>query len=188
MPVPQKTLRVLPNPYCHLDEYGRPCGACPMEVNERAPARSYVGATLKAKETRAAKTAPMRSASGEVKMMMTDAAEHEVWFEFGTDVVTVENTAYYRLAIQNGEILAADQATAKAAGLGGDTFVDPLRLLDELKANAIARYTADHGESPEATEKHSMRPMKKVAAAESADVSSKPLAASKSDPIVQGSK
>lgn len=32
MALPPSTLRVLPNPYCHLDHEGRPAGACPADA------------------------------------------------------------------------------------------------------------------------------------------------------------
>lgn len=131
--MPSATLRVLANPWQHLDHEGLPAGACACDPDEHNPNRAFVGAKLKATETR--KADPKRGIT----------ARHRITFEFSDEVQEVPNTLYYRRACHRGELIAADQETAKACGFKPGGFEDPPGLLASYRAKALADFEKNHG-------------------------------------------
>jgi hypothetical protein len=131
-----KTLRVYANPWQHLDHEGLPAGACPCDPDEHTPERRFVGATLKAEVSR--KADPARGIS----------SRQRTTFAFSDEPVTVPDTNYYRAAVNRGELIAADEATAKACGFAKDGFRDPKKVLASEKRAACERFRAETGEAP----------------------------------------
>lgn len=134
--MPQQTLRVVANPYAHLDHEGRPCGRVMLDpVEHLAPhndysnpkeprhERRYVGAWIDAQKTRITKRAKSQHQTNQ---------QDTVW-AFTTEPQTIPQTNYYLRYIQHGALLPADAATAAVAGVA---FVEP------EKALALARHRA----------------------------------------------
>ena len=131
-----KTLRVLANPWHHLDHEGMPAGACACDPNEHNPNRAFVGAKLSAEETR--KAMPEKGIT----------ARHRVTFEFSEEAQELPNTEYYRRAVNSGELIAADAETAKLCGFKRDGFSDPKALLAAEREKAATQFYANYGEWP----------------------------------------
>jgi hypothetical protein len=123
MPEPQ-LLRVFVNPFCAgLDAEGRVCGAVRYEPtgvdHEFDAALPYIGAHLLAtpkKKGSKAKPKAGLKLHHVVKTGKAEDADYDHEFEFHTDVVTVEDTPYYRTLLeQHGQhgpaLLPADEAT-----------------------------------------------------------------------------
>lgn len=131
-----KTLRVYANPYLHLDHEGQPAGACPCDPDEHTPERRFVGAKLKADLIRKADKSKGIS------------AKHRISFEFSDEAQTVPDTAYYRAAVNSGELIAADLDTAKACGFVEKSFRDPKAVLADAKKAACDAFKAATGDPP----------------------------------------
>lgn len=132
MPLKPRTLSVYANPYSHVDEQGRPQGALPWDPQGHNPGRGWVGAHLEAVQTKAATSVVIKGVAYE-----TEAAEHARTLVFDHEPTTLPETPYYLAALRRGELFAADEATAKMAGL---KFVDPETALAAAKADAITRW------------------------------------------------
>lgn len=189
---PRRHLRVYPNPYKHVDEQGRPNFAVACEpVGNGVTSfddRSWIGATLTA--TPVAVFAP-----GDARSSIHDHA-----WTFSDDPVVVTASDYHKRAIRAGELIAADETTAKDAGIA---FKDPGELLALYKKWAGEAWTTVHchdehlnddgeHEVPEALETHDFGPMptavarRKAAASEAAKaVSKKPEAPKTTTPPAQ---
>lgn len=97
----QRTLLVCANPWHSVDHYGRPAGHCPKE---RLPTtvghQGYVGCVAIA--------GPIVHRSGR-----TGDFDHDTVWHFSAEPVKVPDSVYYRRAIQNGEVFAADEKTTR---------------------------------------------------------------------------
>lgn len=131
-----KTLRVYANPWHALDSEGRPAGACACDPDYHTPARKFVGATLEAKETR--KAVPAKGIT----------ARHDITYAFSTEAQEIPLTVYYLEAVKRGELIAADEASAKACGFAPDTFKDPAVCLAEERRAAARQFQINYGEIP----------------------------------------
>lgn len=135
-----KTLRVLPNPWGHVHVYAdgvpRPCVAVQSDMHEHVAGR-YIGATADAVETRPGKTVRVGS-----KSVTMQSARHELHWTFATEPVELPNTGYYRDRLKEGSLVAADEATARAANV---KFREPAEVLAEAKARAVATFDDQHG-------------------------------------------
>lgn len=125
--MPAKTLRVLPNPYLHLDHEGRPSSAVPVDPGHN-PGRAWVGAHL-------CVTVLTKDKQG-------FATDQDTWFEFDlAEPAEVPNTHYYAHAVRHGQLIAADEATARTVGR---KFADPATTLAESKVAAAKRFAAHY--------------------------------------------
>lgn len=143
MPVHQKKLRVLPNPWLHIDEKGRPAGLVRLEQPTNGTAiHGWVGATVASvDEIEPAKRVKVAGRVFEQK----HAIEYRT-FNHADQPVTVDNTPYYRKRVWSGDLIAFDQATATACGISARSFVKPETLLEQLKQAAIKQFDAENGE------------------------------------------
>lgn len=135
-----ETLRVVCNPFAHLDHLGRPAGACPCDPVGHTPDRRWVGARIHERTTLTEKL------SREDASVRSAAQNTE--FDFTPDVQTIPKTPYYLDRLRDGELLAADAMTARAAGL---PFVEPSTALAIAKTTAIASWAAHYGSEPAPT-------------------------------------
>lgn len=166
-------VRLLPNPY-HLDHKGRPSGAVMKlphggafqdDENRVGPngkpapywaPREYVGATREAKVLR---PAVIQRVAG-VPHVTREAVHDRVWKHSSDPVViAIEDfgeLVYYREHVMTGDLVAADKDTWVAFGGDPKTYRDPYKVLAELKAAAIAKHVAHHGEAsvPKETHEH----------------------------------
>lgn len=129
-----KMLLVLANPWLYIDHKGRPAGVVPKEPSAGTnDSREFVGAKLCPKRTRITK----KLGRGELR----SAPQDTVWL-FAKEPVKVPNTPYYRRHVQRGDLVAGDEATAKACGV---KFEDPSKRLAALKDAAVDRFDSDYG-------------------------------------------
>lgn len=133
MPAP-KMLRVYPNPYVFVDGDGRLAGTCPTHAipgGHTPGQRRFVGAALQATVLE----------QGDPEKLVPHVQDTTV--DFHVEPVEVPDTPdfYYRQRIMHGELVVADEATAKA--LGRD-FEDPARVLAHARIAAIVRFKAEH--------------------------------------------
>lgn len=129
MPLKPRTLSVFANLYSHVDEQGRPQGALPWDPHGHNPDRGWVGARLEAVQIKPARTVKVGNA-----VLTLEEAEYERTLVFDHEPTTLPETPYYLAALRRGELVAADEATAKMAGL---KFVDPEKALADAKIAAI---------------------------------------------------
>lgn len=130
-------VKILPNPWHSLDHEGRPAGACPRErMPNQAPGshQGYVGAVLYA-------TVPVALEPGHQGTPSQDT----VWHFSKEPVAYADPRAYYRKALQNGEVIAADEKSAAAAGL---KFLPYDAALAASRAEAVAKWRAAFNEDP----------------------------------------
>jgi hypothetical protein len=126
MGLPDRTLKVLPNPWCALDERGIPCGALMVDVAHR-PAREYVGAELDKERTRHVESLEGYKGADDLRQPRQATA----WKYLGiaaddrgladkllqSDPVELPVTPYYQKAVRRGDLFACDDDTARACGL-----------------------------------------------------------------------
>ncbi len=142
MPVQQKKLRVLPNPWTHIDEKGHANGVCIVEQpGHGASDRRWVGAHIsKVKEIEPPKRVTIGGRTHEQK-----SGIHHCTYSYVTEPVVVENSAYYRKMVSKGDLIAADALSAKACGISAVNFVEPSKLLEQLKQAAIVQFELENG-------------------------------------------
>ena len=133
MPLRPSTLKVLPNPWAHVDHLGAPAGACPRDLVNDPSAGRWVGAKIDEELT--VITRP------EKKGELRNGQQRTVWC-FSAQPVEVPHSAYYRRKVKRGELFAADEATAKACGV---KHQDPKTLLAAAKETAAAAFDSAHG-------------------------------------------
>ena len=142
MPVRERTLRVYPNPWTFIDHRGKPAGVVRLDYHEHNTNRAWVGARIKtATKTREAVAEVIRG-----KVFRSGSDSHELEWEFDSTPVEIPNSVYYRDAIVTGQLIAADKASAVAAGLRAADFEEPLAHLKKLEALAIKDFDAHNGE------------------------------------------
>jgi len=128
---------VLPNPYHTLDHDGRPAGVCPKE---RTPTtvghQGRVGAELHA-------TRPEKLPDGH-----QGTPAQETRWQFSKEPLQVKDQhGYYRQALRDGALFAADQHTHKMVfGAGDQTYRSYADALASAKARANADWRAAHNE------------------------------------------
>jgi hypothetical protein len=139
--MPKRVLRVYANPYTYLDPEGRPAGVYSHDP-AHLPGQMHVGiARLETTVTE------KRDPSKDTRSSLFDLVQH-----YDADVQEIAYTPgdpgfkHYRDGLRSGDIIAADEATAKAAGL---KFEEPSAVLARWRDTAIADWTRDHdGEPP----------------------------------------
>jgi hypothetical protein len=138
-------LRVVANPFVHLDHEGRPAAAVGYDPVHHSPDRRHVAAKHSAELVEARHPVDLVNVTGDARLPV-----HDIWFSFDADVQSIPDTDHYRRAMRPGlqgpALIPADESTAKAIGL---PFVDPSHVIVETAKVALATYTADHGELPD---------------------------------------
>lgn len=146
MPLPLKTLRILPNPWTMIHYAGAspgpdkgPQGAFPMDSAGRSdmPLR-FIGAILTedpSTEKRIANDPRGPNNKGTFKYPGLNPAT----LTSGTPIEVPASSAYYRDALREGDVVPGDSATAERI---------PCRFksLAEARADGIKRFEAEHGE------------------------------------------
>lgn len=155
MPLPAKSLRIVVNPYKFVDEHGAPQAAVPADRSgptayrdrpdhpdpaERYEQRQFIGAQRKAERLRP----DVVRMIGRHRSVQVGA--HRTTFEHSSDVVTVPASDYYRRAIRDQDLFAADLESWVEAGGHPAHFQDPDEKLAQAKHGAIAHFVAMHGE------------------------------------------
>lgn len=128
-------LRVKTNPFHSVGPEGQPSGVVAEDLGLDPTTRALVGAKLDRERTIITKA----GVSG-------DALRHslqETRYVFDLGVIELPDTAYYRRRIQDGELLAADEATARSVGI---KFVDPEITRKAAKDAARKAFDATYGE------------------------------------------
>lgn len=151
------TLKVWPNPFRHVDHRGQPCGVLPYEPEGDGvitfDARRFVGATLQA-------TILQKFPEGDARQTVQDTS-----FVFSDEPTTVRDSAYYRSAVKNGELLPADAETARKVGM---VFKDPAEALRDEQTGAakhwtdVAAHDAHSSDVPEGLKTLTFGPMGKT--------------------------
>lgn len=142
MAIKARTLRVLPNPWTHIDHRGLPAGVVRFDYHEHNTQRGWVGARI----ATATKTSGAFSEVVNGKVFTTGTDVHEIEWEFATEPVTLPNTGYYRSAVLGDGLVAADKETAIACGIRAEEFEAPAVHLAKKRAEAIAEFDAHNGE------------------------------------------
>lgn len=143
MAVQRKKLRVLPNPWLHIDERGQPAGLCRIEQPTNGTfIEGWIGVTVrKVEEVEAPKRVTIKGRVFEQK-----AGIHYLHFAHADQPITVDNSPYYRKRVAAGDLVAFDEETASACGISKRNFVKPEALLEQLKVDAIKQFDAENGQ------------------------------------------
>lgn len=131
-------IRVVPNPWLCLDSMGHPCAVVPIDPFKHGTGRRWVGARLVANETRKREVERV----GGLTQVVAEA-EHTHDWQFESGPVRIPISDYYLERIRHGELIAGDEFSAQKAGV---PFVDPLTILSDAKARAVAEFDGQHGE------------------------------------------
>jgi len=143
MAVQRKKLRVLPNPWLHIDEKGRPAGTVRLEQPGNGTAiHGWVGARV----TKVTEIEPPKRVKVEGRVFEQKHGIHDLEFGHAVEPVTIDNTPYYRKRVASGDLIAFDEATAQACGISKTNFVKPELLLEQIKEAAIKQFDAENGE------------------------------------------
>jgi hypothetical protein len=133
------TLRVFPNPWTHIDQFGNPAGTCPCDAFEHNPTPgARVGAHIA--EAKLVRKGEVRTIAGKATVAIPH--DHQVRWEYSADAVTLPNTAYYRERVREADLIAADEATATVCGI---KFVEPKKALEAARAAATSEFDAQNG-------------------------------------------
>ena len=136
MPFPSNKIRVYPNPYVYIDHLGRPAGRLPFDGFEHSPSAGFVGASVTdIVKVKSAMTMRVAGIEMEVK-----PAQHDMRITYSADPVEIPKTHYYLDAIRRQDLIAADQETARLAGV---KFEDPKKVLATYRSEAISRFDAE---------------------------------------------
>jgi hypothetical protein len=172
MPLTKNVLRVVPNPFAFLDHEGLPAATFPIDPIHHSPDRRWVGAIVD--RSLAAdglpKTRPLPqpgdliavirdtrpgAAPDAMRRVHVDRAERKriVWAH-AVDVTephVVPISSHYLMGLRQGDLIAADEATAKAANLikPGAPFVPPAQALRAAADKAITDWANTYGEPPD---------------------------------------
>jgi hypothetical protein len=137
--LPKRALRVVANPYLFVDHAGRLAGACPLDPDESAGERRFIGAEIDVELSRIVEKRPANDPRGD---------RSDVVWKFFTDVVEIANTPMHRQHVRSGDVLAADERTHYACGAPGK-FQEPSIVLAALRSAAIEAWKAQHeGDAP----------------------------------------
>jgi hypothetical protein len=151
-----KTMRIVLNPFAHLDHEGRPAASVTLDPTFENPDRRRVGAVMHAEVTEARTAVEINRAKRTFKGDNRHSI-HDRWFDTSAEPVTVMdlldhgNTYYRQLAkVGPGEVapavLPANKETAKRLGV---PFRDPSEVVLETARLQAARWARDHeGEAP----------------------------------------
>lgn len=111
-----QVISVVPNPYLHLDDEGTPSHIVAVDPSVN-PNRAFVGATLSNAQV------VDKLKVGE----LLSARQYNTW-EFSKEPVQLMLTPYYLSCLKNGELIPADESTAKISGRKLEPIEDVLTL------------------------------------------------------------
>lgn len=143
MPIPQKLLSVLPNPWTYIDHKGRPAGRFHYEATDGVvPDGRTIGSRIaSAEEIQAAKIVKIAGFSFQLS-----AADHDIQIAYSDEPVTVPNTQYYRKAIARGDLIAANVNTATLSGIAARDYESYAKHVESKRAEAVAAFDAANGD------------------------------------------
>lgn len=142
----RRPLRVVPNPYHHLDHNGFPAAAYPYDSQFSAGHRRYVGASIDTektvvRDTRGAQPQPTRGAF--VGALLRGPDQTLRW-RFKLQPVDIQDTVHHRAGLKEGSLLPADEVTNRVA-LGASTpFVPWAKALSDARTAAIESWKREH--------------------------------------------
>ena len=139
--MPKRVLRVYANPYTFIDQEGRPAGVYSHDP-AHLPGQMHVGiARLQTTVTE------KRDPSKDTRPSLMDLVHH-----YDGEVQEIPYTPgdpgfkHYRDGLKNGDLIAADETTARAAGL---KFEEPGEVLGRARIKAVREWQDAHdGEPP----------------------------------------
>lgn len=138
--MPKPSLRVVPNPYRHIDHNGYPAAAFPRDFQSSAGRRLYVGASL----DREAAVVHERRGEGDPR---APTRETNRW-RFRLEPVDIEDTPHHRMGIRSGSLLPADERTHRLV-LKSAKYIGWETRLEEAKTKAVAMWKREHsGDEP----------------------------------------
>ena len=136
----QRTVSILPNPYCSLDVDGEPAGAIPIERMRGV----YIGASLDQSRTRRSSQSSIRLRGQEVVNELLDT-NTSTKFLFRDIPEEFPLTGYYRAMAKEGSVIAADEASAKKLGV---KFLPPEEVVEQWKETSAAKFYSETGSYP----------------------------------------
>ncbi len=153
------TLRVIPNPFAHLDHEGQPAGTYPFDPEHAGGSRRWVGARIDLSlasdgkpRTRAVAQswdlAAKATVGGRAVSVRVGSApdQRTVYaFDLSHEGQPCPESEHYARGVRHGDIIAANAATAAHCGV---RHVDPGTALRAAATKAIARWTAEQGAPP----------------------------------------
>ncbi|MGN6103713.1 MAG: hypothetical protein ACTHU0_01285 [Kofleriaceae bacterium] len=124
-------LRVVPNPFAApLDQHGRPCGFVRHDPDHPA-AQEYIGARM------VREVIGNRRPPNHPQATRLDSRLH-----YDLTPRPIVDTSYHRKRVRDGDLLPADDATARRCGV---KFEPPAKRLASLEEAAIAEYAGRCG-------------------------------------------
>ncbi len=132
-----KTLLVFANPYAAIDHNGIPSGSCPSDPEHGGGSLRWPGAVIDQDLTKA-----------EILHWEHRGArspDQTTRFKFSTEPERIVDTQHHRMCLRCGDLIAADEATAKA---GQKDFVKPMAALRAARDLSIMKYRAEQGHDP----------------------------------------
>lgn len=144
MPLPLKHFRVLPNPWLLMHhELGPQCAKQVDPAGREPKFLAYVGAQLvvvKPTDREDVKVGErtVSDPRGDGTKARFIFPSLKPGFLEGTPIEVSSKSAYYRQALENGEIVPADEATAKAVKC-------MFASLGAAKADAVGKFDGEHG-------------------------------------------
>jgi hypothetical protein len=139
--MPKRYLRVYANPYTFIDPEGRPAGVYSHDP-AHLPGQMHVG-IVRLETTVTEKRDPSKDTRSSLMDLVHhyDGEVQEIAYAPGDP-----GFKHYRDGLRSGDLIAADEATAKAAGL---KFEDPGEVLGRARLKAVREWTDAHdGEPP----------------------------------------
>lgn len=136
------TLNVLANPYSAIDHDGIPSGTCPADPQHGAGALRWPGARIDVSETRLLPHPDQNS----VHPKSQDRSQPQITrWAFSAEPEVIPATHHYVVAVRDGDLVAADEPTAKRCGI---PFVEPMLVLATRRLDAILEFKAAYNKEP----------------------------------------
>ncbi len=149
-------LSVLANPWHAIDHKGRPCCAVRQELTSSVIPKVpvFIGAKLNAPILD-----PDVQGNRESEHQGNRQAVLYRTFTFSPGALTVPATKYYKRAIKDGALLAADLDTALECGISAKEYQEPEAIRASEKAKALANYKATYGKEPPESDPYQPQPV-----------------------------
>jgi hypothetical protein len=139
-------LQVLPNPYRTLDADGNPTHAFPCSIKHAGNMPMYVGAKYKLVPSGDPSTLGVNA--GKVAFAINTGRPKErvrAAYEFSFEPVDVPDEEHYRRGIRSGDIIAANEATARRSGV---PFRNHAEVLAGERKAAADQFKRERGALP----------------------------------------
>jgi hypothetical protein len=137
MPVQKRTLSVQPNPWLYIDHKGRPAARVAVEQPTNG---TYDPRTV------GSRIADAKLVSSAPKGAPLAHDIHDLEVEYSKEPVEVRNSAYYRRAVMDGELVAADRESFVAAGGSPRDFESYRDHIEKKRVAAIKQFDLENGE------------------------------------------